>query len=62
LGTEEDKLMGCRLFVHAAWSTRWKVILIRINFDINAGRSIEKHAVKCRILGSKVTCARTMDI
>jgi len=39
-----------------------EVTLIGINFDINAERSIEKHAVKRRILGSKVTCARTMDI
>lgn len=49
-------------FVHAAESARWKVTLLGINFDINAGRSIEKHAVKRRIFCSKVTCARTMEI
>lgn len=48
--------------MHAAGSTRWKVTLLGINFDINAGRSVEKHAVKCSILYSKVTCARTMEI
>jgi len=48
--------------VHAAGRTRWKVTLLGINFDINAGSSIEKHAVKHRILGYKITCVRTMEI
>jgi hypothetical protein len=62
LGTEEDKLTACRLFCTCSRKQTLKNHLTWRNFDINAGSSIEEHAVKRRILGSKITCARTMEI